>query len=90
MAKKPWSKLTDDEKKCLIEQFESVGDDKPVSQEHAAAYLGISTATLSKWRLEQPNLLPWVTIGRRKVGYIKRTVVAFGKGESMERFLNTA
>ena len=31
-------------KKHLVEQFESVGDDKPVSSEHVAAYLDMSTA----------------------------------------------
>ena len=49
-------------KKHLVEQFESVGDDKPVSSEHVAACLDMSTATLAKWRLEQPNLLPWVNV----------------------------
>ena len=90
MAKTPWSKVTEEQKKHLVEQFESVGEDKPVSSEHVAAYLDMSTATLAKWRLEQPNLLPWVTIGKRKVGYIKRVVVAFGMGESMAQFQNSA
>ena len=31
-------------KKHLVERFESVGDDKPVSSEHVTAYLDMSTA----------------------------------------------
>ncbi len=77
MAKKPWKDVTLEEKIQMKMMVERVSPDTPVSPEHAASYLNKSPATLQKMRCEDSEGIPFVKIGKRAVGYIKRDLQAY-------------
>ncbi|MGP4905149.1 helix-turn-helix domain-containing protein [Psychrobacter faecalis] len=71
MAKKTWRQMSRNEKMAMAQYVIDSPPHTPLSAEHAASYLGISTATLQKMRCEDTNGILFTKIGRQIVYYKK-------------------
>lgn len=69
MAKKTWGQVTEHEKLSMAQYAIDNPPTTPLSAEHAASYLGVSTATLQKMRCEDTNGILFTKIGRQVIYY---------------------
>lgn len=71
MAKKTWRQVSRSEKIAMAQYVIDSPPNTPLSAEHAASYLGISTATLQKMRCEDTSGITFTKVGRQVVYYKK-------------------
>lgn len=71
MAKKTWQQVSKNEKMVMAQYVIGSPPNTPLSAEHAASYLGVSTATLQKMRCEDTNGIMFTKIGRQVIYYKK-------------------
>lgn len=74
--KKSWKNVTHSEKQQMKQMVQIATPETPFSPEYAASYLGLSTATLQKWRCEKSNAITFIKVGRA-VAYLKKDLDAF-------------
>jgi hypothetical protein len=64
--------------RCTKKKVWKEMDNAILSTAEAAKYLGVSTATLQKWRTAaSPTALPFVRISARKIGYATDVLAEF-------------
>lgn len=76
MAKKTWRQVSRNEKMAMAQYVIDSPPETPLSAEHAASFLGVSTATLQKMRCEDTNGITFTKIGRQVI-YYKRDLETY-------------
>lgn len=87
MAKKTWRQVSRNERMEMAQYVIDSPPSTPLSAEHAASYLNMSTATLQKMRCEDTNGITFTKIGRQVI-YYKRDLDAYL--DSMPAYQHTA